>query len=247
MDNSDGLYALSSRGPSACGEAESIYPELVAPGVEIFTSDLGGFYTAASGTSLAAPHVSGALALLLSAFPNLSAEQQASALINGAVDLAAAGADNETGFGRLDSLAAYQWMLANGGGPTPTPTPLPTLTPTPTPSLPTLHIGDLDASASLSKKTWSAAVTVRVHDSAEKALSGVTVTAAWSGGIAASGSCVTDRKGVCKISSGSIPNAVSSVNFSVSNAARSGFVYALLANHDPDGDSNGVSLTVVKP
>jgi subtilisin family serine protease len=247
VDNSDGLYALSSRGPSACGETESIYPELVAPGVEIFTADLGGFYTTASGTSLAAPHVSGALAILLSAFPGLSAEQQASALINGAFDLASAGADNETGFGRLDALAAYQWLLANGGGPTPTPAPLPTSTPTPTPSLPTLHIGDLDASASLSKKNWSATVTVRVHDAGEKALSGVNVSATWSGGIAASGSCVTDRKGVCKISSGSIPNTASSVNFSVSDASRSGYVYALSANHDPDGDSNGLSLTVVKP
>ncbi len=247
VDNSGGLYALSSRGPSACGEAESIYPELVAPGVDIFTTDLAGFYTAASGTSLAAPHVSGALALLLGAFPSLSADQQQSALIQGAVDLGASGADNDTGFGRLDALASYQWLLDNGGGATPTPTPIQTATPTPPPSLPSLHIGDLDGSASLSRKSWSATVTVRVHDGSEKALSGVTVYASWSGGVSFNSSCVTDRKGACKLSSGSLPNSLASLTLSITDAARSGYVYLQTANHEPDGDSDGVSLTVVKP
>ncbi len=245
VDNSGGLYALSSRGPSACGEAESIYPELAAPGVDIFTADLAGFYTAASGTSLAAPHVSGALALLLAAFPSLSADQQQSALIQGAFDLGAAGADNDTGFGRLDALASYQWLLNNGGGPTSTPMPIPTATPTP--SLPGLHIGDLDGSASLSRKSWSATVTVRVHDGNEKALSGVTIYASWSGGVSFNSSCVTDRKGACKLSSGSLSNSLASLTLSITDATRGGYVYIQTANHDPDGDSNGVSLTVVKP
>lgn len=245
VDNSGGLYALSSRGPSACGESESIYPKLVAPGVDIFTTDLAGFYTAASGTSLAAPHVSGALVLLLSAFPGLSADQQQSALIQAAVDLGAAGADNDTGFGRLDALASYQWLLDNGVGSTPTPTPIPTATPTP--SLPGLNIGDLDSSASLSRRSWSATVTVRVHDGSEKALSGVTVSASWSGGVSFASSCVTDRKGMCKLSSGSLPNSLASITLSITDAARSGYIYQRTANHDPDGDSDGVSLVVFKP
>jgi subtilisin family serine protease len=123
-DDSDLIYAYSSRGPSSCGEVETIFPELVAPGVGIRTTDVHGFYTDATGTSLAAPHAGGGLALLLSAFPNLSPAEQEAALINGAVDLGSAGPDNDFGHGRLDLWAAYQWLLT---APTPTPTPDPTV------------------------------------------------------------------------------------------------------------------------
>lgn len=54
--------------------------------------------------------VAGTLALLLQAFPGMSADRQAAALENSAVDLGAAGADNTYGDGRLDALAAYQWL-----------------------------------------------------------------------------------------------------------------------------------------
>ena len=153
-DNSDLIYAYSSRGPSKCGEVQTVYPELVAPGVNISTTDLYGLYYAATGTSLAAPHVAGGLALLLSAYPDLSADQQTAALINAAVDLGATGPDNNFGYGRLNVQAAYQWLQA-GGSVTPTPTAIP-LTPTPTATavpptptatpVPSLHVGDLDRS-----------------------------------------------------------------------------------------------------
>ncbi|MCB9423086.1 MAG: S8 family serine peptidase [Ardenticatenaceae bacterium] len=130
VNNSGRIYAYSSRGPSACGEAQTVYPEIVAPGVNINTSDLFGLYYQATGTSLAAPHVSGALALLLSAFPDLTADQQRAALLNTAVDLGAAGPDNNFGYGRIDILAAYQWLTNSSSGPTPTPIP-PTATPLP--------------------------------------------------------------------------------------------------------------------
>ncbi len=47
VDNSGALQTYSSRGPSACGESSSIYPELVAPGANITTTDLYGLYTQA--------------------------------------------------------------------------------------------------------------------------------------------------------------------------------------------------------
>src|SRR5262249_31045045 len=96
--------------PSACGEPQTSFPALVAPGVNIRTADLFGLYRSLTGTSVAAPHVAGALALLLDAFPNALADQQASALENGALDLGAPGPDNNYGFGRLDALAAYNWL-----------------------------------------------------------------------------------------------------------------------------------------
>lgn len=244
VDDSGQIFALSSRGPSTCGESEAIYPELTAPGVEIRTSDLAGFYTSSSGTSLAAPHAAGVLALLLNAFPNLTAEEQAAALLNGANDLGPVGPDNDYGFGMLDALAAYN--RAGSSVPVPTPTLTPSPTPTPIPQ-PAVHIGDLDAVASASRKGWTASVTVRVHDLTEKPISGVTVYANWSGGISLSKSCKTNTSGVCTISSGNIPASTSSAVFTITKAVRSGQVYNPSANHDPDGDSNGTSLTVIKP
>lgn len=244
VDDGSQIFALSSRGPSACGELEMIYPELTAPGVEIRTSDLSGFYTSTSGTSLAAPHAAGVAALLLEAFPNLTAEQQSAALLNGSVDLGLAGPDNDYGFGMLDALAAYNW--AGSSIPTPTPTLTPSPTPTPIPQ-PAVHIGDLDAVASASRKGWTVSITVRVHDLTEKPISGVTVYANWSGGISLSKSCKTNTSGLCTISSGTIPASSSSVVFTITKAVKSGQVYNPSANHDPDGDSNGTSLTVIKP
>jgi subtilisin family serine protease len=116
VNNSDVIANDSSRGPSACGEAQTYYPELVAPGVSIRTTDLLGFYTNASGTSVAAPHVAGALALLLNAFPNLTVDQQAAALSTTAVDLGPAGPDDTYGAGRLDVLAAYNSLIEPVGG-----------------------------------------------------------------------------------------------------------------------------------
>ena len=104
----DAIATDSSRGPSACGEPSTTFPELTAPGVGIRTTDLGGLYATQSGTSLAAPHVAGALALLLSAHPTLTPAQQEAALERSAVDLGAAGPDNTFGYGRLDIVAAYQ-------------------------------------------------------------------------------------------------------------------------------------------
>ena len=106
--NSDLLDVYSSRGPSAC--AGSVSPRLVAPGVGIHTTDLYGSYADDTGTSVAAPHVAGSLALLLSAFPQLSADRQQAALESSAVPLGAPGVDHDFGHGRLDVPAAYHWL-----------------------------------------------------------------------------------------------------------------------------------------
>jgi len=112
-DALDQIWSGSARGPSACGELETLYPEMVAPGVEIRTTDLYGTYQTATGTSLAAPHTAGALALLLSAYPDLTIAQQENALFRGAVDLGPVGPDNAYGQGRLDVLAAYDSLLGS--------------------------------------------------------------------------------------------------------------------------------------
>jgi serine protease AprX len=117
--NTDQWYSSSSVGASNCGEVSAIYPELVAPGVNVTTTDLYGLYTSSTGTSMSAPHVSGALALLLNAYPNLTAAQQVQALINSAKDLGNSGPDTIYGYGRLNLAGAYNFLWLNGGNPPP--------------------------------------------------------------------------------------------------------------------------------
>jgi serine protease AprX len=115
VDQSQTIAPFSSRGPSACDGAT--YPDLVAPGVNINTSDLtfGGVlpdsYAYVSGTSYSAPHVAGAMALLLSAFPDLAVSEIELALAQSAFDLGLCGADNDYGYGLLDVMKAYQLLL----------------------------------------------------------------------------------------------------------------------------------------
>jgi subtilisin family serine protease len=118
------IYANSSWGSSACGESSTIYPEIVAPDVDIQTTDLYGLYSNATGTSLSAPHVSGASALLLSSYPNLSADQIGYALLQSASDLGDLGPDNTFGFGGLDVLTAFNCLGAGTCLPPPPPLPL---------------------------------------------------------------------------------------------------------------------------
>ena len=114
VDNSDAIYSLSSRGPSTCTGRQELFPDVVAPGVAIRSSYLNDGYALLTGTSLAAPHVSGTLALLLSACSGMTVDQQAQALRNSALDLGDAGPDPIFGYGRIDALAALDYVKALG-------------------------------------------------------------------------------------------------------------------------------------
>jgi len=111
VNNNDLIYSSSSRGPSTCGGRTRTFPDLVAPGVNIRTTDVYGLYQTASGTSMSAPHATGALALLLGAIPALSGVEAQAALTGTALDLGPSGADPAYGNGRLNVLNAYQWLL----------------------------------------------------------------------------------------------------------------------------------------
>ncbi|GAW28894.1 S8 family peptidase [Carboxydocella sp. ULO1] len=97
--------------------------DLVAPGVEILSSipefvydyykddkyfqekfikDQGASYLYASGTSMAAPHVAGAAALLKAVKPDLKQQEIAAILLANAEDLGAPGFDDKYGYGLLD-------------------------------------------------------------------------------------------------------------------------------------------------
>ena len=106
VDAAGTITSFSSRGPSSCGGAARVFPQIVAPGAGVRTTDVGGLYQLLTGTSMSAPHVAGALALLLSAHPNLLPEQQETALEQGAADLGPVGPDETYGFGSLSVLGA---------------------------------------------------------------------------------------------------------------------------------------------
>ena len=106
-----------------------------------------------------------------------------------------------------------------------------------------MHIGDLDGTRSVSKRNWSAKVTVTVHDAFHTPVSGAIVSGNWSTGAAAS--CTTGTTGACTINASKIPTGTASVTFIVGNVTKAGATYTA-GNHDPDGDSNGTSITIRK-
>ena len=81
----DTISLFSSLGP---GPGYTIKPDIVAPGAGISSTAIdGGYNSTHEGTSLAAPHVAGACALLLQLHPDWTPEMVKAALMNSAHDL----------------------------------------------------------------------------------------------------------------------------------------------------------------
>lgn len=112
----DGVIAVGATDRKGERWAKSTYGgyiDLVAPGDLIYSTyhDLNNIfhgYTFMSGTSMAAPFVSGVAGLLLSVAPTLSAEDVAAALIWGVDDLGVEGRDADFGYGRVNVIGAFR-------------------------------------------------------------------------------------------------------------------------------------------
>jgi len=116
----DTLADFSSRGPVMDGQTVIAKPDLVAPGVSICAALLTSAsastcsdsnHTPLSGTSMAAPHVTGVAALMKQANPNLSPAQVKTILRSTAVPLTSNGLQldrNAQGAGRVDAKAAVE-------------------------------------------------------------------------------------------------------------------------------------------
>ena len=78
-----------------------------APGEGVFTGCDGTICYNVSGTSFSAPHVSGAIALLMDAFPNLTAREALAILVETARDAGDPGTDIVYGRGLLDMAGAF--------------------------------------------------------------------------------------------------------------------------------------------
>ncbi|MGI0026998.1 MAG: S8 family serine peptidase [Nitrosopumilaceae archaeon] len=108
----DFIAPFSSRGPVS---PFYIKPDLVAPGVFVNSTHLGGTYNLTSGTSVAAPHVTGAVALLLQKNSNLKPDEVASLLSTTTDPVTDAYGNDEpvdvAGSGRLNLTRAFSANL----------------------------------------------------------------------------------------------------------------------------------------
>ena len=115
IDSAGRLASFSNYGSSSV--------DIGAPGVGILSTVGGSSYASYSGTSMATPHVSGALALYASAFPSASAQQVRSAILGNATATSSLNGRCATR-GRL-SLANLFRPSSEPPGATPTPAPAP--------------------------------------------------------------------------------------------------------------------------
>lgn len=111
--NNDDITNFSSRGPSPWGKTK---PDVSAPGKSIRSTLPGGAYGELSGTSMAAPHVSGLAALLLEAAPTLNNDPAAiaNAITSTAIALSAPTPNNDYGWGRVDAYNAVMSVASIG-------------------------------------------------------------------------------------------------------------------------------------
>jgi len=119
-DNSGLIAGFSSRGPVTVDGSGLRKPDLVAPGVSVRSSQGSSGYGFLSGTSMAGPHVAGAVALLWSALPDLKGNiARTELMLVGSAQpkttTQTCGGDTPTtvpnhtyGYGLLDVYAAYQ-------------------------------------------------------------------------------------------------------------------------------------------
>lgn len=73
-NSSNGIAGFSSRGPVTFDNSSRLKPNVSAPGVGVRSSIANGGYATYNGTSMAGPHVAGAVALIISANPDLAGE-----------------------------------------------------------------------------------------------------------------------------------------------------------------------------
>ncbi len=108
------IASNSSRGPSPCNGA--IKPNVVAPGTDIRSTWNDSSYNTLSGTSMAAPHVSGLVALLRQKNPDATVDQIKTAILNSTQRAGFGTIPNNTyGWGEIDCMAALNALPGPDG------------------------------------------------------------------------------------------------------------------------------------
>ena len=110
----------------------------------------------------------------------------------------------------------------------------------------TMHVGDLDGTATSIKNEWWATVSVIIFDAAGTPVADAKVDPTWTtlGSVA---TCTTDATGTCTVTSPRVRKSTDSLPFQVDAVSHGTLSYAPAGNTDPDGDSTGTTITVTKP
>jgi subtilisin family serine protease len=122
VDNKGDLADFSSKGPVTVDGSGRVKPDIVAPGVDVFSAMPNNTYTAESGTSMAGPHVVGVVALMWSANPKLIGDIDKTTQILDSTAQPYQGAypscvkdysspNNAVGYGIVDAYAAVKAAL----------------------------------------------------------------------------------------------------------------------------------------
>jgi len=113
-----------------------------------------------------------------------------------------------------------------------------------------IHIGDLDPSSMRSGLGWNAIVEITAHDGNHNPLNGVTVSGVWNVSGTNANTCTTGNlggNGTCIVMVPGVKLGTQSVTYTVLKATMLNHTYVRLANHDPDGSSNGTVQKVNRP
>lgn len=112
------IAKFSLRGKSSY--TNKIKPDIVAPGVNILSCIPGQKYTIYTGTSMAAPHVTGVIALMLQVNPNLTVDQIENILNETALPLKdeyyTTTPNNGYGYGKVNAVSAVQLAMGQEKG-----------------------------------------------------------------------------------------------------------------------------------
>jgi len=187
--------------------------ELSAPGVAINSTLLGGGYGEKSGTSMASPHVTGTVALMIAD----GITEIRTILQNTVDDIGPAGWDSSYGYGLVNAAKAVEIS------PPPSETKM-------------MHVESIEMNLVTKNRGGNAFVNaialVTIVDGVNNSVEGATVSGHWSGVTTSIVSGITNASGKVSLKSGQVKNPVSGTTFTftVDDISKTGWTYDSIKN-----------------